>query len=485
LGWARAVLFVLYFYWQGETRLFSPNEKQKFWSYITMKNIKNNKKLEAIFILLGMIGIFTVNAFAQAPANDNFADAEWIGGMRFRLTRTNVDATKQIGEPNNAFNVGGKSVWFRWTAPMSRVMNITTARSQTTLDSLLAVYRGTDFNDLVPLAYSDNIDDTNQQSNLIFSAERGTTYYIAVDGTNVSGQVSQGDFTLDIKPALTMRGADYDRDGITDISVFRPSIGTWIHLKNWTQQAIYRPWGTTGDIPVVMIGINDTHDRAVYRPSEGKWYRQYSNSSTIYSLVTWGLSNDIPVPEMYSGNKTTDFAVFRPSNGTWYIRDGLDNRTYYRFGLQNDIPVPGQYSPDNFADIAVFRPSNGTWYFTIRIDENTASDTFKTVKFGQTGDKPVPGDYDGDGLLDIAVYRPTTGTWWILQSSNGKVSARQFGIAEDTPVTGDYDGDGKFDLAIFRPSNNTWYIHMSESNSVYIKEFGLAGDIPVTANRNF
>lgn len=432
-----------------------------------------------------LISLFTVvGIFAGAPANDNFANAETVSGMRVSITRTNLDATKQTGEPNHAGNVGGKSVWFKWTAPMSRIMNITTARSQTTLDPLLAVYRGTSLNALSSVIFNSNIDSTNQQSSVVFDVEEGTTYYIVVDGTNVGGQTSDGAFTLDLKPSMTMQGADYDGDGMTDLSVFRPSSGTWLHLKKWTQQTIYQQWGMNGDVPLVFTKSR-INDPAVYRPSNKSWYVSQASINANPRYAQWGLSNDIPVPEMYGGGGGAQIAVYRPSNGTWHIRYGQDDYLYYTFGLQGDIPVPGQYSPDYFADIAVFRPSNGVWYFMIRNTGNPVVDEFKAVKFGQDGDKPVPGDYDGDGILDIAIYRPSTGAWWILQSSNGQVSARQFGIAEDTPVTGDYDGDGKFDVAVFRPSNNTWYVHMSDSNTVYIKEFGLAGDIPVNANRAY
>ena len=33
------------------------------------------------------------------------------------VTGSNSNATKQVGEPNHAGNAGGKSVWWRWTAP--------------------------------------------------------------------------------------------------------------------------------------------------------------------------------------------------------------------------------------------------------------------------------------------------------------------------------------------------------------------------------
>src|SRR5207249_3220653 len=44
------------------------------------------------------------------PSNDNFANAQLISGNSGTVTTSNVDATKEAGEPNHAGNTGGKSV---------------------------------------------------------------------------------------------------------------------------------------------------------------------------------------------------------------------------------------------------------------------------------------------------------------------------------------------------------------------------------------
>lgn len=49
-------------------------------------------------------------AWALAPANDPFAAAEVLVGESGAVAGTNVDATKEAGEPNNASNVGGASI---------------------------------------------------------------------------------------------------------------------------------------------------------------------------------------------------------------------------------------------------------------------------------------------------------------------------------------------------------------------------------------
>lgn len=446
--------------------------------------MKNNKLTNAIktFFLLTTISLaYSMSVFAAPPANDNFANAEVISGIQVHITRSNVEATKESGEPNHASNVGGKSVWFKWTAPMSRIMSFTTNRSGSNIDTLIHIYTGSMLTSLLSRNFNDNIDSPlNLRSFSRLLVSQGTTYYIAVDGFNNGQSTAEGSFMLDIQPSFNFQGADYDSDGMTDFAVFRPTTGTWYVFDPLTGQTKFTPWGANGDIPVVGSRLgNGNNERIVFRPSNGIWYR---NACCGIIYTQWGSSDDIPVPEGHGGEESSTFAVFRPSNGIWYLYGHGGPDRFYQFGLQGDIPVPGQYSPDANSDIAVFRPSNGVWYFLKRLNGNPGFDQFSAVQFGQQGDKPVPADYDGDGILDIAVYRPSTGTWWVLQSSDGQSKNFQWGIAEDVPTTGDYDGDGKFDYAVFRPSNGTWYVHRSGDNTVQVKVFGLAGDIPVTSN---
>ncbi|MDQ4134046.1 MAG: plastocyanin/azurin family copper-binding protein [Actinomycetota bacterium] len=154
--------------------------------------------------------------------------------------------------------------------------------------------------------------------------EPGTyNYYCAIHGYN------------DMRGVITVAGetgpekappADFDGDGDTDVSLFRPSSGYWFVNGGATTQ-----FGTTGDIPVPgdYDGDGDT-DVAVYRPSNGYWF---VNGGAI---TQFGTSGDIPVPGDYDGNGTTDIAVFRPSNGYWFVNGGAITQ----FGTSGDVPLP-------------------------------------------------------------------------------------------------------------------------------------------------
>jgi hypothetical protein len=242
-------------------------------------------------------------------------------------------------------------------------------------------------------------------------------------------------------------GHDFDGNGSSDVSVFRPSNGRW-YLRGIGSYV----WGTAGDIPVNGDYNGDgTTDIAVWRPSNGWWYLKGIGGAS------WGTSGDIPVPGNYNGdvNGKTDIAVWRSSNGRWYVK-GIGS---YVWGTKGDIPVPGDYDGDGTTDIAVWRPSTGRWY----IKGITGS------VWGTAGDIPVPADFSGDGVTEIAVWRPSNGRWYIKG-----VAGAVWGTVGDIPEPGDYNGDGKTDIAVWRSSNGRWYI---KGIGGYI--WGMIGDIPL------
>lgn len=132
--------------------------------------------------------------------------------------------------------------------------------------------------------------------------------------------------------------ADFDGDSRSDVSVFRPSDGTWHILQSGTNTYTVSQFGANGD--KVVAGDYDgdgRFDAAVFRPSSGNWYVLRSSDGG-WSVTNWGISTDKPVPGDYDGDGRTDMAVYR--NGTWYIKQSsTGTNSYQQFGLSTDIPI--------------------------------------------------------------------------------------------------------------------------------------------------
>lgn len=125
-------------------------------------------------------------------------------------------------------------------------------------------------------------------------------------------------------------------------------------------------------------------DVSVFRPSDGTWYVMQSGNN-VFSAQQFGLASDRLTPGDYDGDGRTDLAVFRPSTGTWWISrssDGVVTPTHW--GVSTDRPVPGDYDGDGRTDIAVYR--DGVWYIL-----QSSNQSFRYEIFGLGSDIPIAG----------------------------------------------------------------------------------------------
>jgi hypothetical protein len=135
-------------------------------------------------------GTFTLTWHAT-PSNDNFANAATISGASGNdSSHSNVGASLEFGEPQNAGTLGGASVWFNWTAPGNGTYFFKTAGSN--FNTTLGIYTGNLVSSLTSIASNNDVSGGDNTSYAQFAAVSGTTYHISVDGF----QGAAGNITL-------------------------------------------------------------------------------------------------------------------------------------------------------------------------------------------------------------------------------------------------------------------------------------------------
>jgi PKD repeat protein len=128
------------------------------------------------------------------PVNDARANAQNISSYSTSVSGTTAFATHEPNEPQHAGVAGTGSVWYRWTATTTAKLALR-ACPYDDFTATLAVYTG-GYGDLqeVVSASGKSLRCANG-ADVSFTAIAGTSYMIAVDGTDGSG-----DFELDLPP---------------------------------------------------------------------------------------------------------------------------------------------------------------------------------------------------------------------------------------------------------------------------------------------
>jgi hypothetical protein len=119
------------------------------------------------------------------PQNDGFANAEELTGSFASAAGSTLGATREPGEPWHYSYASSPSVWYRWTAPHTASVDF--------------AVQGYDFPAGITLYSGKSLDSLSRITGgygfASFTAQEGSTYYIAVDGYYSD---AAGAFTLSV-----------------------------------------------------------------------------------------------------------------------------------------------------------------------------------------------------------------------------------------------------------------------------------------------
>ena len=135
------------------------------------------------------------------PPNDNRTNAMVIEGVVATVTVQTECATAEPGERRHYLgSPASRSVWFKWTAPYTGDVILSTEKSS--FDTVLEVQGAAVTGVNGPsIATSDDLQEFDQASYLHFQAVLGTTYWFVVDGLNQGDGATAGTLVLSLNPA--------------------------------------------------------------------------------------------------------------------------------------------------------------------------------------------------------------------------------------------------------------------------------------------
>lgn len=260
------------------------------------------------------------------PVNDAFANAIVISNRVETVFSSTSCATLETSEPTHPGSGAINSVWFRWRAPYSGNVVMTTEGS--TLDTVLALYTGNNLASLSSVSNGRNDDDGDKESSRVsFTVVSNTVYHIAVAGYSAG----QGGVALNINPSGNDLFTNYLALSGASGSIWGRN--TAARRENG-EPVLPGPLGTNsvwfcGQVPLSGLLRFDTEGSnfdtllAVYR------------GSRITNLVLVASDDD-------SGTNKTSRLYFQAEAGTnyWVAVDGVQGQSgFYR--LNWGAPGPG------------------------------------------------------------------------------------------------------------------------------------------------
>ena len=394
--------------------------------------------------IAGVQNLYGPAPLGSVPANDNFANAITIvlSNNAATMNGYNVNATKESGEPNNAGNVGGRSVWWKWTAPSDGSVALDTNGSYN--DTTLGVYTGSSVSSLTNIASNDDVQSgVIQHSALTFNAAGGTTYYFDVDGFN-GGDVVGADsaaVTLNLTftpgansaPQITTQPAGQTVNTGASVTFTVVATGSPAPTFQWKKDGtpIGGATGTAYNIPSAAVGDSGTYT-VVATNSAGS-----ANSNGAVLVV-----NPPPAAPNFTTQPTSRTVAVGGAVTFTAVATGSPAPTFQ--WQKNSVPIGGATAATySIAHAALSDAGTYTVVATNSLSAVSSNGAVLTVR-------AIAGDFNNDGKSDLLWQNASTGErdLWLMNGTAFASTGMQSTAPTDWVMvgTGDFNGDRQTDI---------------------------------------
>lgn len=134
---------------------------------------------------------------SKTAANDNLAEAGSFAQIPGRKKSSNVDATREVFEPEGS---GYSTIWWNWTADRGGPVSVGTCASLPAFMSVASVYTGGSVGALALVPVETKSCSDIGLSKVQFTAVAGTTYHFAVgDSGSCCGESTSPNVVVDLR----------------------------------------------------------------------------------------------------------------------------------------------------------------------------------------------------------------------------------------------------------------------------------------------
>ena len=273
----------------------------------------------------GAVAIYGMNQLA-APSNDDFDGATTINPIPFTSSINVTDATRHSDDPhpinpcsspseNRSLKGGHQTVWYKYTPTVTQPISLDTIGS--TYDTYLSVWTGTR-NNLTLVKCNDDTYE-NIQSELFFTANLGTTYYVQV------GSFRGYEGGPPTAPSLNAKLEFHAYVPNTNVRIGNNLIGRYFIPDSASMRRIYsevnngpvKVINTKGDMTLAsqrVIYLNQSYSEMMGLPQEQLtteyWFPYYNNTAMSSQLRVGNMGNVPTTIRVYlAGSQIDSFTL--------------------------------------------------------------------------------------------------------------------------------------------------------------------------------